>query len=177
MQNTLPILIKKCSIKVPLILFALFAVFLANAQIKKPVTAKPATTKPAQHKPVDDGPLKLKPLWGNHPGGNMLVADGISYIDSSIRVIDDKGIRYPVISFKFIYRRKASITDDQTGAVKNTWDVVATDVFGDTSLSEVWRNTIKESLQKDEEWIVDYIMIKDKSGRKVMTTPLNFKFK
>ena len=145
------------------------------AQVKKPV--KPATQKPKTEKPVSNEPLKLKPLWGNHPGGNMLVADGINYADSSLRVIDDKGYRYSIISFKFIYRRKSSITDDQTGQVKNTWDVVATDIYNDTSLSEVWRNTIKESLQKDEEWIIDYITIKDKNGRKVMTTPMNFKFK
>jgi hypothetical protein len=155
-----------------LILFSLLLSITTLAQTRKPVTAKPAVTKPAAN-----APLKLKPLWGNHPGGNMLVADGLNYADSSIRVIDDKGNRYTVISFKFIYRRKASITDDQTGTVKNTWDVVATDIVNETSLSEVWRNTIKESLQRDEEWIVDYITIKDKSGRKVMTTPMVFKFK
>lgn len=149
--------------------------FQMIAQVRKPV--KPSTQKPKTEKPVINEPLKIKPLWGNHPGGNMLVADGINYADSSLRVIDDKGNRYPIVSFKFIYRRKASITDDQTGTVKNTWDVVATDVYNETSLSEVWRNTIKESLQRDEEWIIDYIMIKDKAGRKVMATPMNFKFK
>ena len=144
----------------------------SDAQVKKPVAKKTDTQKPAENVP-----LKLKPLWGNHPGGNMLVADGIKYADSSLRVIDDKGNRYPVISFKFIYRRKASITDDATGTVKNTWDVVATDIVGEISLSEVWRNTIKESLQRDEEWLIDYITIKDKTGKKVMTTPINIKFK
>jgi hypothetical protein len=156
-------------------IFIFFFVFLtasAHAQNKKPVGAKAKTvanTIPAV--------LKLKPLWGNHPGGNMLVADGINYADSALRVIDDKGHRYQVVSFKFIYRRKASITDDQTGAVKNTWDVVATDIYNSNSLTDVWKTTIKETLQKDEEWIIDYITIKDKSGRKVMATPMNFKFK
>lgn len=150
----------------------LFFTAVAHAQTKKPVTTKPTAPKPAAN-----APLKLKPLWGNHPGGNMLVADGINYTDSALRVIDEKGNRYTIIHFKFIYRRKASITDDQTGTVKNTWDIVATDVYNETSLSEVWRKTIKESLQKDEEWIIDYITIKDKTGRKVMTLPMSFKFK
>lgn len=147
----------------------------ALAQVKKPVN--PTVQKPKTEKPAVNEPLKLKPLWGNNPGGNMLVADGINYIDSSLRVIDDKGYRYQIISFKFIYRRKASITDDQTGEIKNTWDVVATDIYNSNSLTDVWKNTIKEALQKDEEWIIDYIIIKDKSGRKVMATPMNFKFK
>ena len=168
--------IKKYSINI-LLFFLLFTGlnYSVTAQVKKP--AKPSVQKTKSEKPVINEPLKLKPLWGNHPGGNMLVTDGINYADSSLKVIDDKGYRYEIISFKFIYRRKASITDDQTGQIKNTWDVVATDIYNSNSLTEVWRNNIKESLQKDEEWIIDYIMIKDKSGRKVMATPMNFKFK
>ncbi|MBI1780342.1 MAG: hypothetical protein HYR66_03095 [Sphingobacteriales bacterium] len=170
-------LIKNYSIRFFLLIGALLIVAISFAQTRKPVAQKPASNKPAQQKQVVNVPLKLKPLWGNHPGGNMLVADGVNYADSALRVIDDKGNRYPVISFKFIYKRKSSYTDDQTGVVKNGWDAVATDVTGDTILSEVWRNSIKESLQKDEEWTIDYIMVKDKSGRKVMATPMNFKFK
>lgn len=172
----MPMLIKNYSIRFTLFISVFLIAATSFAQTHKPVAHKPAN-KSEQQKIADNTPLKLKPLWGNHPGGNMLVADGLNYADSALRVIDDKGNRYPIISFKFIYKRKSSYTDDQTGVVKNGWDVVATDVSGDTVLSEVWRNTIKESLQKDEEWTIDYIIVKDKNGRKVMATPMNFKFK
>lgn len=168
--------IKNYSINILCTLCVLVITQISQAQTHKPVT-KPAGSKPVRQKPVDNTPPKLKPLWGNHPGGNMLVADGINYTDSSLRVIDDKGNRYPVLSFKFIYKRKATITDDQSGTVKNTWDVVATDVYNDTLLSDVWRNNIKESLQKDEEWVIDFITVKDRNGKKVMATPINIKFK
>lgn len=164
-------LMKNYSIKIISFIFLAIPVTVM-AQVKKP-----AVKKTIPQKPVVEIPLKIKALWGNVPGGNMLVADGIRYADSSLRVIDEKGNKYPVLSFRFIYKRKASITDDQTGAVKSTWDVVATDVYNDTSLSEVWRNTIKESLQRDEQWLIDYITIRDKSGKKIMTTPVTITFK
>lgn len=164
-------LMKNCSIKIISFIFLAIPVTVM-AQVKKPAVKKTSPQKPAV-----EAPLKVKALWGNVPGGNMLVADGIRYADSSLRVIDEKGNKYPVLSFRFIYKRKASITDDQTGAVKSTWDVVATDVYNDTSLSEVWRNTIKESLQRDEQWLIDYITIRDKSGKKIMTTPVTITFK
>lgn len=164
-------LMKNYSIKIICFIFLAIPVTVM-AQVKKPVVKKTIAQKP-----VVEVPLKVKALWGNVPGGNMLVADGVRYADSSLRVIDEKGNKYPVLSFRFIYKRKASITDDQTGAVKSTWDVVATDVYNDTSLSEVWRNTIKESLQRDEQWLIDYITIRDKGGKKIMTTPITITFK
>ncbi|HET9056081.1 MAG TPA: hypothetical protein VFN30_04460 [Chitinophagaceae bacterium] len=165
-------LIKKYLINLLMMIGTFFLCIDINAQVKKK-----STQKAVEQKPVNESPPKLKPLWGNHPGGNMLVKDGINYADSALRVIDEQGNRYSVVSFKFIYRRKATITDDETGNVKNTWDIVATDIYNETSLSEVWRNNIKESLQRDEEWIIDFIIIKDKTGKKIITTPINIKFK
>jgi hypothetical protein len=175
-QNIRLTKIKNCLISF-IVLVGCFVTFTARSQVKKNPSSKPVTSTTPAQKQTDTTPLKIRALWGNNPGGNMLVADGINYTDSSLRVVDDKGNRFPILSFQFIYRRKATITDDQTGAIKNTWDLVGTTIVNDSSLSEVWRNTIKQSLQRDEEWLIDFITIKDKNGRKIMTTPLHFYFK
>jgi hypothetical protein len=133
----------------------------ANAQTK-PRTKPPAT------KPVaiaeQPGMPKLKTRWGTFVGGVLYQDDVIKFLDSALRVVDDRGIAYQVVKYVIMYKRKETTTDDATGQNKTFYDNVS---FRHTTnpLPLAWRQSMKTTVKKGETITFTDILVRSKTGR------------
>ncbi|MGV3766098.1 MAG: hypothetical protein ACO1NW_08230 [Chitinophagaceae bacterium] len=95
-------------------------------------------------------------------------------IDSALRVSDNKGVKYEVESFEFTYRQKDEFTNDETGKKEVLFRTVQHKAEG-ALLPELWRNTIRERLKKDETLWFEKIIIKNKEGKRFLAPSLEIK--
>lgn len=88
--------------------------------------------------------------------------------DSAITVRDDKGNVYPVVRFRINYTFATTYTDSETQQLKNFKDFRAADFYDTNKLSEVWASSIRDNAKKDDEVIINNVIVKLKNGKKVM---------
>jgi len=129
---------------------------------------KPATT-PAQTIP------KVAVTIGGLKGGNITAETLAQIVDSSLIAKDPKGETYTIVRFRVLYKFKSSFKDEDTGQTRTTDDLRANDFANTTMMSELWRQSIKDNIQKGDEMIIDNIIVRLKNGSKIMTPSVDFK--
>jgi hypothetical protein len=83
-------------------------------------------------------------------------------IDSSIRIVDAKGVTYTITHYQFVFKKVGVVENDSTGQVTPVSDLSAGQ-FSKTPLPDVWRKTIKETaVAGDEIYFTDIIASDDK---------------
>ena len=138
-------------------------VFSAKAQQK--TTAKTvATTLP-----------KLTISMGGNKSGNLTIDQLKKIVDSPLVAKDEKGIVYPIKSFRINYTFKSSYKDEETQQVRTVKDFRAFDFNNTDRLSEDWRNSIKDNVKKDDEMLINNIVVRLKNGKSFFAPELKLR--
>lgn len=136
----------------------------------------------AQQKEVITKVQKFKPpvvktLLGVHQNGAQVTADEANQlIQLPLKVVDAKNNLYPVNSYRFLYRQKTIIVNDETGKKEVSFTIVA-DRFQTTPLPKLWIDNIKGHLQKDEQLYFFDVLVRDKEGREFFAPELKLTIK
>ncbi|MEO6455788.1 MAG: hypothetical protein ABIN97_17030 [Ginsengibacter sp.] len=153
-----------------LILVAVITVNVVIAQTSSS-TIKPGTiTKVIKFKP----PLVTTFLGRNSQTADVTTDEANQLINLPLKITDDKNIVYKISSYQFMYKKKSTIENEQTGKREIAFTTVA-DLFKSTPLPQVWRNNIGGSIQKGEELYFFDIIVMDKTERKFYAPDLKIR--
>lgn len=108
---------------------------------------------------------KLTVTIGGSKSGNITAARLQQIVDSPIVVKDEKGIAYPLKSFRINYTFKSTYKDEETDKVREVKDFRAYDFNNTDRLSEDWRNSIKDNVKKEDEMLINNVVVKLKNGK------------
>jgi len=98
-------------------------------------------------------------------------------VDSAITVRDDKGNRYPVLRFRINYTFSSTFKDSETQKQKTIRDFRAADFYDTDRLSEVWAASLRDNAKKDDEVIINHVIIRLRNGKKLMVPEWRGKLK
>jgi hypothetical protein len=133
----------------------------------------------AQQKPTTkttSGSLpKLTITLGGIKSSNISVQQMQMIVDSPFVVKDEKGITYPIKSFRINYTFKSSYKDEETEKVKEVKDFRAFDFNNTDRLGEDWRNSIKDNVKKEDEMLINNVIVKLKNGKSFFAPELKLK--
>lgn len=118
----------------------------------------------AQEKPSLQPPA-LQSFWGYYKAGIHPVETVRTMIDTAIWVIDDQKQRYTVRSFRVNYFSNDQYEDETTGKLKTRRNLLSKEFRETNMLSDLWNQSIYESLKPKDEILIDLISVKDKQGR------------
>lgn len=136
----------------------------------------------AQGKTVIIPEAKFKPpvvktyLGINQNGAQVTKEEASQLIGLPLKIVDEKNNNYPIDSYQFLYRRKSTIQNVETGRKEITFTIVA-DRFSTTPLPKVWIDNTKNTFQKDEQLYFFDIVVKDKQGRRFFAPELKITIK
>ena len=122
-------------------------------------------------------PPAVKTFLGiNQNGAQVTPDEGNQLVGLPLKIVDDKNNVYPISTYRFLYKEKGYIQDDETGKNEVTFNNVA-DRFDKTPLPKIWIDNIKGRLQKDEQLYFFDIVVKDKEGREFYAPELKITIK
>lgn len=154
-------------LKYLLLILFLFAVNQISFAQQKEVITKVPKFKP----PV------VKTFLGINQNGAQVTADeGNQLIGLPLKIVDDQNNTYPISSYRFLYKQKGVIINDETGK-KQVSFTIAADRFDKTPLPKVWIDNIRGRLQSDEQLYFFDIVVKDKEGREFFAPELKITIK
>ena len=151
----------KIILKRTLFFYLLFVASAIFAQDKTVITKEPKFKPPV-----------VKTYLGINQNGALVTKEEASQlIGLPLKIVDDKNNTYPIDSYQFLYRRKSTVQNDETGKKETTFTIVA-DRFFATPLPKVWIDNTKDQFQKDEQLYFFDIVVKDKEERKFFAPEL-----
>ncbi|MEO6837876.1 MAG: hypothetical protein ABI261_01345 [Ginsengibacter sp.] len=156
------------------IIFKYFLAFILLFSFSEISFAQDSTiiTKVSKFKP----PV-VKTFLGTEQNGAQITADkGNELIGLPLKIIDDKNNFYEIDSYQFLYKKKGSYLDDETGKKEITFTLSA-DRFDSTPLPKVWVDNISGHLQSDEQLYFFDVVVKDKQGRRFFAPELKITIK
>ncbi|MGL6269768.1 MAG: hypothetical protein ACRC2O_17670 [Chitinophagaceae bacterium] len=133
-----------------------------------------AQQKPAA-KTANAGLPKLTVMLGGSKSGNISVKQLQNIIDSPLLVKDEKGVIYPLKSFRINYTFKSTYRDEETDKVREVKDFRAYDFYDTNRLSEDWRNSIRDNVKVDDEMLINNVVVKLKNGKSFFAPELKLK--
>jgi len=147
------------------VLFFLLIISSSYAMAQQKPATKPATTTLP----------KLTVSLGGSKSGNITVARLKEIVDSPLVVKDEKGITYTIKSFRINYTFKSSYKDEETQQVKTVKDFRAYDFTNTDRLSEDWRNSIRDNVKRDDEMLINNVVVRLKNGKSFFAPELKLK--
>ncbi|SHL19490.1 hypothetical protein SAMN05444266_102393 [Chitinophaga jiangningensis] len=154
-------------IKHLLLLTCLLATIHTMGQTTKPAAKKPAAATSGKR------PTKLVSTWGNFLSDSLPKNELVKLIDSALIVRDEKGAKYPVISFAFTYETREAYLNDTTGQPGLYKDYIGNN-FQDARMDSVWRKGMKEKLEKGNVLYFDEILIQYSADKIYKAPALKF---
>jgi hypothetical protein len=133
-----------------------------------------AQQKPAAKTAPNSLP-KLTVTLGGTKSGNVTAAQLQKIVDSPLIVKDEKGLIYPVKSFRINYTFKSTYKDEETDKLKEVKDFRAYDFNNTNLLSEDWRNSIRDNVKKEDEMLINNVVVKLKNGKSLFAPELKLK--
>jgi hypothetical protein len=124
-----------------------------------------AQTKPAA-KPVGKAPIVTASI-GKLGQGTYSIALLKTIVDSALVLKDAKGVKYSIDKCSFLYKRKLTHKDDETGKTSTTWEYAEKILKNGAQLDAMWKTTIKSELKKGEQLIFSNILADSKRGFKI----------
>jgi hypothetical protein len=163
---------KHSSVKYPWCLAIVLATFLCTASgYAQTVSAKPkaaADTAKTVKFTVAFGPYKkdMKPL----------VADFKRVLNADLKVTDQQGTAWTVVSYRLGWRRREFSDDARTGKRKIVYLYNGKDVNNASKIPADWQAEMNEFLQATEEILFEEIIVQHPKTKKMMMAPtLSFK--
>lgn len=121
---------------------------------------KETVTKIPKFKP----PVVKTFLGVNQNGATVTVDEGNQLVGLPLKITDAQNHSYPISSYRFLYRKKSYVLNDETGKRETTYSITA-DRFDTTPLPELWIRSIQNQLQPGDQLYFFDIVVKDKQGR------------
>jgi hypothetical protein len=90
-------------------------------------------------------------------------------------VKDEKGVIYPLKSFRINYTFKSTYRDEETDKVREVKDFRAYDFYNTNRLSEDWRNSIRDNVKAEDEMLINNVVVKLKNGKSFFAPELKLK--
>ncbi len=137
----------------------LLIIFFANAS-QLSFAQSPVITKVTKFKP----PVVQTFIGANTNGASITKDEASQLITLPLKIMDDKKNLYPVSSYHFLYKKKGTVQDENTGKVSPTFTNVS-DFFKTTPLPKVWVDNLKNGFQKGDELYFFDIIVTDKKNR------------
>ena len=136
-------------------LFLLFMPSLFSAAQEKSVITKVKKFKP----PV------VQTMWGNSKNeATVTKEEAIRMLSMPIKIVDSGNHIFTVDNYRFLYRSKSIVENEQTGK-KEVAFTVTSNKFTATPLSNAWVDNIKNSLKPDEQLFFFDVLVRDDKGR------------
>jgi hypothetical protein len=151
--------------------FLFMFLFAATAKISL-AQQKEIITKVQKFKP----PVVKTLLGINQNGATVTVDEANQLVALPLKIVDAQNHHYPISSYRFLYRKKSVILNDETGKKEETFSITA-DRFDSTPLPKVWINNIQGRLQPQEQLYFFDIVVKDKEGRDFFAPELKITIK
>ncbi len=132
----------------------LLSVFTYAQPVTKPVAANTDTAK---------GKLKLIASFSAYTNGGKAFASDLKRLlnaNPQLKVKDEKGVFYNVVSFEITWKKKDISDDIRSGKQKTVYYYVGGNIKGNV-LTDSWKEEIKSFLQKDEEITFGMILYYD----------------
>ncbi|MEO6818097.1 MAG: hypothetical protein ABI266_07150 [Ginsengibacter sp.] len=130
----------------------------------------PSLLSKGQEKSVITTVKKFKPpvvqtTWGNSKSDAKVTKDeAVKMLSLPIKIIDSSGRNYTIDNYRFLYRSKSLVENEQTGQ-KEVSFTVTSDKFVTSPISKIWIDNIVNGLQSDEQFFLFDVMVKDDKGR------------
>lgn len=147
----------------------LFLLLLSSVHLFAQNKNKKPETAPQQVIP------KVSVTMAGLKGGDITPETLAHIVDSSLIAKDTKGETYSIVRFRVLYKFKSSFKDEDSGQTKTTDDLRTNDFANTGLMSELWRQSIKDNIQKGDEMTLDNIIVRLKNGSKIMTPAITFK--
>jgi hypothetical protein len=152
----------KISMKPVLLIILLAIAGLISVAQKKTVITKVARFKPA----------KVTTSLGDKTNGASITKEEASQlITLPLKISDQKNNLYTIDSYQFLYKKKSTVEDEDTGKKHKTFTTTA-DRFKVSPLPDVWVNSLKDGFQPEEELYFFDIVVKDHLNRKFFAPDL-----
>jgi len=141
--------------------FAILAFFscpsIAQSNAPKPKIAK------------DTSAPKLLVKFGPYTDSSKTIVSAMKQLlKNELKVTDNKGGVYTIISFQFAWRKK-DITDDfKTGVPKTIFLYNETSITGDAHIPASWQKELQANLQSKEELFFDEILAQNVKTKKLV---------
>jgi hypothetical protein len=126
-------------------------------------------------KPANSTLPKLTVMLGGSKSGNITVIQMQQIVDSPLIVKDEKGVVYALKGFRINYTFKSTYKDEETDKVREVKDFRAYDFSNTDRLSEDWRNSIKDNVKKEDEMLINNVVVKLKNGKSFFAPELKLK--
>lgn len=151
-----------------------------QAQNKKP-PAQQAAKKPAVATPMPDTIKipKFSTRFGPYNGKLIALADDLKkLLGTELIVTDERGQKWNIVAWRFIWNRKEINDDWKTGKRKTIFIPQVMEFDNISKLPEVWQKEMKEFILADEELFFERIIVEHPvSKRKMLAPGLNIKIK
>jgi hypothetical protein len=105
--------------------------------------------------------------WGNSLGGNVSAEMVKQQADSPLVVFDQKGKRYPVVSFSVYYKFNSSYKDEETGRTKTIRELRVGDFDGTDRFTQLWRESVRDNVKAEDEIRFRNILVRMPNGKKM----------
>lgn len=145
--------------------------------------AQKTPKKPANKVTAAKGfkPPKLTTTLGIYKdSATIFVEEGLQLIATPLKITDDKGGKYTISSYQFMYKKiGVAVEENEDGPTDKTKPTtsISADLFRATPLTKIWINTIQEQLKKGEEFYFFDVIVKDEQGRLMFAPTLKLKMK
>ena len=127
---------------------------------QKTDSAKVEITKVKKFKP----PVVKAMLGIRSSGDTVTTTEASELIGLPLKITDKKQGVYTVSSYRFLYKRRGSILNQETGREREIFTTVS-DLFKETPLPAGWVKELKGNFQSDEEILFFDIVVKDQDNR------------
>ncbi|MEO6682338.1 MAG: hypothetical protein ABIN48_05885 [Ginsengibacter sp.] len=110
---------------------------------------------------------------GIHQNGDSINKETAKFLLAlPLKITDNKKVEYKIENYRFLYRKKSFIQNQETGKLEETFTISAGS-FTETPLPKIWIENVGYQLQKGEEFYFFDILLNDKEGNRFLAP--NFK--
>jgi hypothetical protein len=105
--------------------------------------------------------------WGSSLGGSISAEMVKQQADSPLVVFDQKGKRYPVVSFSVYYKFNSSYKDEETGRTNTIRELRVGDFDGTDRFTQLWRESVRDNVKAEDEIRFRNILVRMPNGKKM----------
>ncbi len=129
--------------------------------------------KPAAAKTPVAKPLKLTVKFGPYSDSSKAFAPDVKLAVkvASLKITDNNGGTWTVISYRLGWRKKDTNDDYKTGKSKTVYIFNAVEVDNNPKIPEGWQKELQASLQPTEQLLFEEILVQDVKTKKTIKAP------
>jgi hypothetical protein len=146
--------------------------YSAMAQSKPPQKPAPKPAATAKTMPDTLKVPKFTTRFGPYNGKLEALPDDLKkLVATELIVTDERGQKWNIVAWRFIWKKKEFNDDWKTGQRKTVISPQIAEFDSTSKLSESWQNELKEYLQSGEELVFERIIVEHPESKRKMMAP------